>query len=89
MTEGYLLTLANQTLFVVLQLAGPLLGFSLIVGVMVSIFQAVTQIQDMTLSFVPKILSVVLAFLIFGPWMLRVIISFTQGLILNLPAMVR
>jgi flagellar biosynthesis protein FliQ len=89
MTESYLLALSQKTLVIVLELSGPILVFSLIVGVLVSILQAATQIQDITLSFVPKILSVMAAFVIFGPWMLRMMVDFTQKIIVELPRLVR
>jgi flagellar biosynthesis protein FliQ len=89
MTETYLLSLSQKTIIIVLELAGPILVFSLIVGVVVSILQAATQIQDITLSFVPKIISVMVAFVIFGPWMLRMMVDFTQRIIVSLPQLVR
>jgi flagellar biosynthesis protein FliQ len=89
MTESYLLALSQKTLVIIIELAGPILVFSLIVGVLVSILQAAPQIQDITLYFVPKILSVMAAFVIFGPWMLRMIVDFTQSIIVSLPQLVR
>lgn len=89
MTESYLLSLSQRTLIIVLELAGPILIFSLIIGVLVSVMQAATQVQDVTLSFVPKILSVMAAFAIFGPWMLRMIVDFTHSIIVSLPQLVR
>jgi flagellar biosynthesis protein FliQ len=89
MTEAYILALSQKTLIVVLQLAGPLLVFSLAVGILVSVFQAVTQIQDMTLAFVPKIVSVIVAIVIFGPYMIRSIVAFTQAILTELPALVK
>jgi flagellar biosynthetic protein FliQ len=89
MNDAYLITLGQRTIMVVLQLTAPLLGLSLIVGLAVSIFQAVTQLHDMTLTFVPKIISVVVAIVVFGPWMLRTAISFTQNLFISLPSLVR
>lgn len=89
MTESYLLSLSQRTLIIVLELAGPILIFSLIIGVLVSVLQAATQVQDVTLSFVPKILSVMAAFAIFGPWMLRMIVDFTHSIIVSLPQLVR
>ena len=64
--------------------SAPILGLSLIVGLIVSVFQAATQIQEQTLAFIPKILSVIAAILIFGPWMLNKLITFTRGLYLNM-----
>lgn len=69
---------------VAILLASPMLMAGLIAGVLVSIFQATTQINEMTLVFIPKMLAVALAFLIFFPWMLQVFIGFSQELFMNL-----
>ena len=69
-------------------LSAPVLGFGLVAGVLVSMLQAATQINEMTLVFIPKILAVGLAFLIFFPWMLQLIMAFTQNLFLNIPNLV-
>lgn len=65
----------------VLLVAGPMIGLGLAVGLLVSIFQATTQIQEQTLSFVPKIVAVLVAGVVFGPWMLRTLIAFSERLI--------
>jgi flagellar biosynthetic protein FliQ len=70
----------RQGLTTVLKVAGPMLGVGMIVGLLVSIFQATTQIQEQTLSFIPKILAIFLTLVVCGPWMLRVLIEFTTGL---------
>jgi flagellar biosynthesis protein FliQ len=70
-------------------LSAPMLTVGLITGVLVSMFQAATQINEMTLVFVPKMLGVALALLFFFPWMMKVIVGFTQNLIINLPTYVR
>jgi len=70
---------------VVLLVAAPMLGLGMLVGIVISIFQATTQIQEQTLTFVPKIVTVMLALLIFAPWMLNVLIQFTQNLFSELP----
>lgn len=89
MSEAYLFTLAQKTIMVTLQVSGPILVFSLVIGIIISIFQAVTQIQDMTLSFVPKILAVIFAMLLFGPWMFRTVVEFTYHLLMSLPELIR
>lgn len=89
MSEAYLLDLGQKALMLFLQLAGPILLFALGVGLVVSILQAVTQIQDMTITFIPKILAALLAFVLFGPFMLRAMIRFTHGVIINMPNLVR
>lgn len=86
MTEAALIDLARNSLTVALELAMPVLIVSLVVGVLVSLFQAVTQIQEMTLSFVPKIIAVVLVFVALGPWMLSVIVGFTSQLLSSVPS---
>jgi len=68
--------------------AGPALLFGLVAGVAVSVFQATTQINDMTLVFVPKALATILALILFGSWMLQMYISFTREIITNLPTMI-
>jgi flagellar biosynthetic protein FliQ len=86
MSVEFVTNFGRQALLVTLILSAPLLGFALLVGVVISIFQAVTQIQEMTLTFVPKIIVVMIAIVVFGPWMLRILINFTSTLFLNLPA---
>jgi flagellar biosynthetic protein FliQ len=81
MSEDVLLNLARQTLLLSMELAGPMLLFGLAVGLVVSMLQAVTQIQEATLSFVPKVLAVGLAFVIFLPWMIQKMVSFTTLLL--------
>jgi flagellar biosynthetic protein FliQ len=70
-------------------LAAPMLAVGLIAGVLVSMFQAATQINEMTLVFVPKMIGVALALLFFFPWMLKLIIGYTQNLFINLPTYIR
>ncbi|PID39975.1 MAG: flagellar biosynthetic protein FliQ [Proteobacteria bacterium] len=72
-----------------IMLATPMLAVGLLTGVLVSMFQAATQINEMTLVFVPKMLGVALALLFFFPWMLKMIIGFTQNLFVNLPTYIR
>jgi flagellar biosynthesis protein FliQ len=89
MSESFLLGLAQNTLVMYLQIAGPILLFALVTGLSVSILQAVTQIQDMTLTFIPKIIATLLALVLFGPWMLRSIVAFTHNLIVNMPKVIQ
>ncbi|TFE24415.1 flagellar biosynthesis protein FliQ [Cohnella luojiensis] len=84
MTSEFIIGLAGQALYTVLKVSAPMLGIGLIVGLLVSIFQATTQIQEQTLAFVPKIIAVFLALLIFGPWILNVMVDFTSHLLGNL-----
>ncbi|MCT4507985.1 MAG: flagellar biosynthesis protein FliQ [Tepidibacter sp.] len=75
--------LGQQALTMILMLASPILILSLVVGLLVSIFQATTQIQEATLSFVPKIVVTFLSLVLFGHWMINTIVNFTQNLFLN------
>lgn len=84
MSTDFIIGFAGQALYTVLKISAPMLGIGLIVGLLVSIFQATTQIQEQTLAFVPKIIAVFLAILIFGPWMLNVMIDFTSNVLGNL-----
>lgn len=84
MNPDMVLSLTTKSLEIALLLAAPMLLFGLIAGLVVSILQAVTQIQEMTLSFIPKILAVVLALVIFFPWMMDTMISFTINLFTNI-----
>ncbi|HEU5315386.1 MAG TPA: flagellar biosynthesis protein FliQ [Chloroflexota bacterium] len=81
--------LARNALTITLQLAAPILIFSLVSGLVVSVFQAVTQINEMTLSFVPKIVAVIVAAVIFGPWMLNSLVAYMTNLFVNLPTLAR
>ena len=85
MSIEFVINFGREALLVTLLVAAPLLGLALLVGVIISIFQAVTQIQEMTLTFVPKIIVIMLAIIVFGPWMLRILLNFTTTLFLNLP----
>ena len=78
MTHEQVLDLVRECVKVSLYLAAPLLGFALIMGLLVSVFQAVTQINEATLTFVPKILAIIGALILFSPWMLDVITTFTR-----------
>ena len=77
-----------EALKVAILLAAPVLVFGLVAGLIVSIFQAATQINEMTLSFVPKLMVVALVTVAAGPWMLRQILGFTQRLIENIPYLI-
>ncbi|MFQ5587607.1 MAG: flagellar biosynthesis protein FliQ [Nitrospiria bacterium] len=85
MTPEFVIEIVQRTVEVSVLLAAPVLVSSLLIGLLVSLFQAVTQINEATLTFLPKILIAGLALAFFLPWMLRVIIGFTSGILLNLP----
>ena len=89
MTEGMVLDLARNALMITLQLAAPILVFSLVSGLIISVFQAVTQINEMTLSFVPKIIAVAVAAVVFGPWMLNSLVTYMTNLFVNLPSLAK
>ena len=87
MTETFLQGLLTQTLMVSLKLALPTLVACLGVGLVVSVLQAVTQIQEMTLTFVPKVVAVAVIMLVAGPWMLNTLMTFTTGVYDQIPNM--
>ena len=80
MTQDFVVALGKDALATALLIAAPMLLSGLIVGLAIGIFQAVTHIQEMTLTFIPKILVVILSLFIFLPWMLNVLITFTLGI---------
>ncbi|MEC9481839.1 MAG: flagellar biosynthesis protein FliQ [Halomonas sp.] len=87
MTPETVMTMAYQGMKVTLFLAGPLLITALVIGLLVSLFQAATQINEMTLSFIPKILGVFGALVLAGPWLIQVITNYTSELFRNIPLM--
>jgi flagellar biosynthetic protein FliQ len=89
MSPDFVLDLGKQALILTLILSAPMLLLGLAVGVIISILQSVTQIQEMTLTFVPKIIATVLALIFFGPWMLRLLIGFTIQLYSRIPELAR
>ena len=88
MNQDTVVNLATQAMGLALKVAGPLLLTALVVGVIVSVFQAVTQIQEQSLSLVPKIAAVAVVIVILGPWMLGQIVSYTAQLFSSIPTMV-
>jgi flagellar biosynthetic protein FliQ len=89
MTPEFVIEIGQRAVLTTLLVASPLLGFGLLVGLLVSLFQAVTQIQEMTLTFVPKILVVLLSLVIFGQWMLNLLLKFTTDLFHYLPQYIK
>ncbi len=85
MDESMVLSLARDALTVILYLASPILLVSLVVGSIISLLQAATQVNEVTLTFVPKIIGIVLILLVLGSWMLQQIVSFTVNLFTSLP----
>ncbi|MDO3410687.1 flagellar biosynthesis protein FliQ [Saccharibacillus sp. CPCC 101409] len=84
MDANFIIGLAGQAIYVVLKASAPMLVLGLVVGLLVSIFQATTQIQEQTLAFVPKIVAVMLSILVFGPWILNTLVDFTYNILNNL-----
>ncbi len=89
MTPEFVISFARQSIELALLIAMPMLLIGLVVGLTVSIFQAATQIQEMTLSFIPKIVSIFLALLIAFPWIMDKIVSFTRDIFLHFPQYIR
>lgn len=89
MTTELLVQISKQTFETVLMVGAPVLLVSLVVGVSVSLFQAMTQLQEMTITFVPKIVAVFLTLLVAAPWMVKVMVAFTRSIFENIPFYVR
>ncbi len=89
MTPDTITGLMAETIKITLLVAAPMLLVGLIVGVLISLFQAVTQIQEMTLVFVPKIVAVLITLIAALPWMLGLMINFTHNLFVNIPLYIR
>ena len=88
MNQDTVVNLATQAMDLALKVAGPLLIVGLVIGVLVSIFQAVTQIQEQSLSLIPKIVGVAVVVVVLGPWMLGQVVSYTTALYTSIPTMV-
>ncbi len=88
MTPETVITIGQQALWVTMLIAAPLLLSALAIGVLVGMFQAATQINEMTMSFIPKLLVLVIALSIAGPWMLSVIMKFTRQLVEQIPSLI-
>ena len=89
MTQEFIISFAMESMKTTLLLSAPMLGFGLVTGLAVSIFQAVTSIQELTLTFIPKILAVFLALLLFFPWLFQLMLSFTENIFLNIPSYIK
>lgn len=85
MTDSQVLTIATQTLVLAAKLAGPILAASLIVGLVVAIFQSASSVQEASLAFVPKLAAIALVILVAGNWMIGQLVGFTDGLFAQLP----
>ena len=89
MTPEFVVSFAKDALSLTILVAMPMLGLGLLVGLTVSVFQATTSIQEMTLTFVPKILAVLFGLLYFSPWMLDKLVTFTEKVFQNIPLYIR
>jgi flagellar biosynthetic protein FliQ len=89
MSPEFVIGFARQSIELALFMALPMLGIGLAVGVIVSIIQAATQVQEMTLTFIPKVLSIFIALLLAFPWLMDKMISFTHNLFVNIPTYIR
>lgn len=89
MTPETVMDLGQQALWITVLLGAPLLGAALVVGVLIGMLQAATQINEMTLSFVPKLGVLVLTLLLAGGWMLRTLVGYTERLITNIPGLLQ
>jgi flagellar biosynthesis protein FliQ len=83
-TDTFVIAVGREALTTVLLVAAPMLGIGLIVGLVISIFQATTQINEQTLTFIPKIVAVLVSIVVFGPWMLHMLVSFCSKILGNL-----
>ena len=88
MTPEAVMSMTYQALRVALVMAGPLLLVTLLVGLLISIFQAATQINEMTLSFIPKLLAVGAALVLLGPWLITTMVDYMQNLFSQIPGLV-
>ena len=89
MTPEFITGYFFEALKITFILSGPVLLFGLVAGVVVAIFQAATSINEMTLVFIPKMLAVGVGLLIFFPWMLQVLVSFTENILINIPSYIK
>jgi flagellar biosynthetic protein FliQ len=88
MTPEMVMNLVRQALEITILVSAPLLLTALVTGLLVSVFQAATQINEMTLSFIPKLLAIFLALVLAGPWMVNLMVDFTRQLISGIPGMI-
>ena len=85
MSSDLIIQIGQNALWIVILVSAPMLGLGLAVGLLVSVFQATTSIQEATLAFIPKIIAVFVAILIFGPWMLSILVEYFTNIFVNLP----
>jgi flagellar biosynthetic protein FliQ len=88
MDESIVLDVGNSALYLIMYLSAPLLLAALATGFIVSVLQAATQIQEQTLSFIPKLVAIVITLMVMGPWMLQLWLTFTHDLFMNIPDLI-
>ncbi|MCF7970912.1 MAG: flagellar biosynthesis protein FliQ [Methylococcaceae bacterium] len=88
MTPDVISMIAQETVVVAIKLVAPILLSSLVVGLIISMFQAATSINEQTLTFIPKLATIIIVLMILGPWMLQVIVDFFQDLMLRIPLLI-
>jgi flagellar biosynthesis protein FliQ len=88
MNQDTVVSLATQAMTLSLEIAGPILLLGLVIGLLVSIFQAVTSIQEQSLSFIPKIVGVAVLIVVLGPWMLDQLVNYAQQLYSSIPSLI-
>ena len=88
MDESIVLDVGNSALYLIMYLSAPLLLAALVTGFIVSVLQAATQIQEQTLSFIPKLIAIVVALMVMGPWMLQLWLTFTHDLFMSIPDLI-
>lgn len=88
MDESVILDIGNDALYLIMYLSAPLLLSALVVGLLISVLQAATQIQEQTLSFIPKLVAMVVALVLMGPWMVQLWVSYTQNLFMAIPELI-
>ncbi len=88
MNQDTVVNLSSQAMALALKVAGPLLLAALVIGLVISVFQAVTQIQEQSLSLIPKIIGIAVVIILLGPWMLGQLVSYTAALYTSIPTMV-
>lgn len=89
MSETFVVSIGKQAVIAALTVAAPVLIISMVVGLLISLFQAVTQIQEQTLTFVPKMLAIIVVFIILGPWMLQTLVEFIQNMLNNISFVIK
>jgi flagellar biosynthetic protein FliQ len=88
MNQDTVVSLATQAMTLAIEIAGPMMLVGLVIGLVVSIFQAVTSIQEQSLSFIPKIIGLAALIVILGPWMLGQLVNYAQNLYMSIPQLV-